>query len=103
MGREAGLDLADIAKDLAELPHGATPGDVDWQALLWDWRRHAHTRQLALTTLISDLDHCLTCRCVSANDEDGGGQDPADTGSTTARCPRVSLYTPLTALAPALR
>jgi hypothetical protein len=64
---------------------------LDWPHLVPSFvaslaTRRARTRQLALTTVISDLDRCLSCHCVGADDdqdEDNVGQDLIGTGRTT--------------------
>ena len=74
--QRVGMQLADIAAALAELPDGRVPTRSDWARLSATWRTALTERIERLERLRDNLDDCIGCGCLSldrcalANPED---------------------------------
>lgn len=65
--QRVGLSLNEIDAALSELPHERIPTSADWAKLSRSWRERL-TRQITLLERLRDeLDSCIGCGCLSAD------------------------------------
>jgi MerR family redox-sensitive transcriptional activator SoxR len=65
IAQKLGLALAEIERELAELPHGRTPTVEDWQRISSSMRAQIDRRIALLELTRSKLDGCIGCGCLS--------------------------------------
>jgi MerR family transcriptional regulator, redox-sensitive transcriptional activator SoxR len=65
IAQRLGLSLAEIAAELARLPHGRTPSAADWRAISEGLRARLDAQIAALVQTRDTLDGCIGCGCLS--------------------------------------
>ena len=65
VAQKLGLGLAEIAAQLASLPHGRTPTINDWQQVSRRMRSQIDQRIKLLIRTRNQLDQCIGCGCLS--------------------------------------
>jgi MerR family transcriptional regulator, redox-sensitive transcriptional activator SoxR len=81
--QKIGLNLDEIAVELAELPHNRVPERADWAKLARRWAARVDERIAELDRLKSGLTQCIGCGCLSlgqcqlANPGDRAGRSGA--------------------------
>ncbi|MGH6787331.1 MAG: redox-sensitive transcriptional activator SoxR [Novosphingobium sp.] len=65
IAQKLGLGLVEIERALANLPHGRTPTQADWQKLSRSMRKQLDDRIQLLTRTRAKLDECIGCGCLS--------------------------------------
>lgn len=84
-----GYSLAEIGRQLADLPDGRTPTDVDWERLATRFRADLDDRIQGLTELRDRLDGCIGCGCLSL--ERCAIYNPGDAAAGLGTGPRYLL------------
>ncbi|MEZ5710117.1 MAG: redox-sensitive transcriptional activator SoxR [Blastomonas sp.] len=65
IAQQLGLSIADIGAELAQLPHGRTPNQRDWQRISRRLRASIDERIAVLAQTRENLDGCIGCGCLS--------------------------------------
>lgn len=65
IAQKLGLGLAEIERELAQLPQGRTPTVADWQKLSRSIRAQLDAKIELLTKTRNRLDGCIGCGCLS--------------------------------------
>ena len=65
IAQQMGLSIADIAKELARLPHGRTPSAKDWAVISSAIRGRIDAQIVMLERTRDTLDECIGCGCLS--------------------------------------
>lgn len=65
IAQKLGLTIEEIAAELAELPHGRTPTQVDWERISRHFRKEIDRRIALLERTRETLDSCIGCGCLS--------------------------------------
>lgn len=79
IAQKLGLALAEIERELAQLPQGRTPTIEDWERISRSMRRSIDERIALLELTRRKLDACIGCGCLSLakcrlyNPEDAAG------------------------------
>lgn len=79
IAQKLGLALAEIERELAELPMGRTPTLADWERLSRSMRKSIDEKIALLELTRRKLDECIGCGCLSLtkcrlyNAEDAAG------------------------------
>lgn len=84
-----GYTLAEIGRQLADLPDGRTPTDDDWEHLATRFRADLDERIRGLTELRDQLDGCIGCGCLSL--ERCSIYNPGDAAAGLGAGPRYLL------------
>ena len=65
VAQRTGMELEEIRKALAALPHERTPNAADWKKLSAGWKDELNARIERLTRLRDQLNGCIGCGCLS--------------------------------------
>lgn len=65
IAQRLGLNLAEIERELAALPHGRTPTLDDWQRMSRSMRTQIDAKIALLELTRRKLDECIGCGCLS--------------------------------------
>lgn len=65
IAQKLGLTIEEIAAELAELPHGRTPTQADWERISRHFRKEIDRRIALLERTRETLDSCIGCGCLS--------------------------------------
>ena len=65
IAQRLGLGLTEIERELAALPQGRTPNNMDWQKISRSLRKEIDSRIQLLTRTRNKLDECIGCGCLS--------------------------------------
>ena len=65
IAQRLGLTLAEVEAELAELPHGRAPTQVDWEGISRRLRTRLDERIAILQRTRNQLDGCIGCGCLS--------------------------------------
>lgn len=83
IAQKLGLALADIERELAELPQGRTPTLADWERISRSMRNSIDEKIALLELTRRKLDECIGCGCLSLTkcrlynaDDAAGAQGP---------------------------
>lgn len=65
IAQKLGLNLEEIERELAKLPHGRNPSKADWQRISRSMRTMLDTKIELLHRTRNKLDQCIGCGCLS--------------------------------------
>lgn len=89
IAQKLGLTIEEIATVLAELPHGRTPTQADWERISRHFRTEIDRRIALLERTRETLDSCIGCGCLSL--KKCGLYNPGDRMAANGPGPRFVL------------